>query len=500
MGVVGLEQIQATLLSLPNEILLQIFEDLHEELCHLAKLSRKLNYLAIPEYLTRYGTKLPLSSNDLVLTGDQFTSVLPALNVALFIRDAQSISCTIRSPDGQALQEIRRLNIFLSNLDYIGAAHLDFGDHTNYWTKAVNGLNWTEWTREVGFLLQSCAAKGCKSLSIRNGESQAMAMLSGCSYAREEAKVERRSAGAHEDILSIPSKRSRTMTCSIETLVIQSCMIFCSDFSEWATHLINSSPIQTLILDTPWLEDPGALLPAFSVPTLRSLSIHCKVEYGTLLSFLARHPRALTELSIDSELYADVLPPYTHESLLQLIKTSILVNLSTLRATPEYLTCLLNVSDALPQLQSTTIFLHVPCNQRFSFSQINRSLSTVAARLGQTRLSMKLFVECEHVHWVDFGQNNASGAELNLQNLITSLELNIPCSVLYFLAWPLRPDIVALPHCVASFPKLQHFTLVDWPYGLEDTTAFVHLLAERCNTIRSVIVNGNSVSVKGGDN
>ncbi|KAL0947564.1 hypothetical protein HGRIS_013653 [Hohenbuehelia grisea] len=520
---------ETSLLHLPNEILYDIFKDLDEELPSLALLSRRLHYIALPIYFTHRDVPIDLDRGSLELHGERFAELLPALRLALFVKSVQRLHCRFGGPDSFTLKHIQQLRQLVGKLDRVGEVSLDFGKMTDYWTKTTSGMDWKLWTNEVGRLLGAIVTRGCTALSVRNGES--LALLYGFSYVRDEVleTIHRSGAGfspsGPHDILrrSFSTMMDRGVGrssdgldkasfnkaggCNVEEIEINSSMLFCQDFAQWTKDVINASPIRSLTLDTPWLADPGTILPSLSIPKVSKLLIHSKVEYTDLLRFLDRHHTTILELTVDSDLYVATDTRKSgfgrlRDRLLNLdpfrAPKGILENLTTLRATPEYLIHLLGSAGALPSLDRVTILLHVPCNERFRIGHVDTALSPVAPRLRHTVLSLKLFVECEHVHWIDMGHDApghgaASGQDdqLRLLNVITQLELNVPCSVLDFLAWPLRPDIAAFPQCAAQFSSLKELALVDWPYKEPETVDFVERVANTCEWVETVGINGH---------
>ncbi|KAF8198151.1 hypothetical protein K438DRAFT_701164 [Mycena galopus ATCC 62051] len=161
-------------LELPDDVLLEIFDQLGSaELYGLSRLSRRLNLLSFPLYLTRRAIPDPrhlceFELENYPIPGDN----LSLLNSALFLREVKHISCQFK-PGGYIfcyLHHIERLATFLSKFPSIQTVSLTLVDLPVQGTRnidsEVNETVRTKWRVAFGNLLNVILERSCNELTI----------------------------------------------------------------------------------------------------------------------------------------------------------------------------------------------------------------------------------------------------------------------------------------------------------------------------------------------
>ncbi|KAF7303976.1 Ribonuclease H-like protein [Mycena indigotica] len=144
---------QPHLLDFPDELLLLIFPYLNSELYSLSRLSKRLHFLALPEYFARHGISQPSL----------------ALNSALFITSIRDITCNFKLSQSMAwyLHDIERLRSFIARFPSVSAVALTLVDLEHLEAAAVNDKMRDLYRQQIGHLIDTILSKGCVDLSIR---------------------------------------------------------------------------------------------------------------------------------------------------------------------------------------------------------------------------------------------------------------------------------------------------------------------------------------------
>ncbi|KAJ7718665.1 hypothetical protein B0H16DRAFT_1608924 [Mycena metata] len=158
-----------TFLELPDDVLLIIFQHLGSELYALARLSRRLNLLALPVYLAHNGVPEPTELCEFRLVNRPMGGdTLSALSSAIYITQTKHISCEFTSGGNVScyIHHIERLTSFIHKLSSVNAVSLSLVDLGNV-DSEVNKLVRERWRRTFGALINVILERSCTSLTIR---------------------------------------------------------------------------------------------------------------------------------------------------------------------------------------------------------------------------------------------------------------------------------------------------------------------------------------------
>ncbi|KAJ7262020.1 hypothetical protein C8J57DRAFT_461302 [Mycena rebaudengoi] len=159
---------------LPSDILLVIFDFLHVELFHLSLLCRRLHYLALPIFLSKYGIFDPCerASVDLRIRVPDREDALTALTVSLFVPSIKHLHCTFPDPKHlhSHLDRIHRVTRLVQKLTMVETISLCFMrnhyklGHTTQ--EHQEERLWAACYSALDKLLRTITTKSCTSLSI----------------------------------------------------------------------------------------------------------------------------------------------------------------------------------------------------------------------------------------------------------------------------------------------------------------------------------------------
>ncbi|KAJ7779757.1 hypothetical protein B0H16DRAFT_1711010 [Mycena metata] len=158
-----------TFLELPDDVLLVIFQHLGSELYALARLSPRLNLLALPVYLAHNGVPNPTELCEFRLVNRPMGGdTLSALSSAVYITQTKHISCEFTSGGNVScyLHHIERLTNLIRKLSSVDAILLSLVDLGNV-DSEVNELVKEQWRRTFSALLNVILERMCASLTIR---------------------------------------------------------------------------------------------------------------------------------------------------------------------------------------------------------------------------------------------------------------------------------------------------------------------------------------------
>ncbi|KAJ7654638.1 hypothetical protein DFH06DRAFT_518436 [Mycena polygramma] len=160
-------------LLLPTEVLLMIFDFLHDELLSLSLLCRGLHFLALPVFLDRNSITHPSETTRVDMSTMQGAVVVRALTIALFIPSINHLICVFPSAyTYHCLDSIRRAARLVQRLTRLEKITLDFppniclGIATHMWDVYSASRQWHTCYSALRGLWDAVEGKSCPSLSI----------------------------------------------------------------------------------------------------------------------------------------------------------------------------------------------------------------------------------------------------------------------------------------------------------------------------------------------
>ena len=267
----------STLADLPNELLLDIFQDLDDaSVFHVGKICRRLNQVAMPLLLAREGLTDPSVCTVLRPYHEDYHDSLSALSVNFSIRSIDNLSCILEdvtAADYSATifsltRSVERINHLVARLTFVNTFHITFFKADSSWSLDSEAVR--EFMGAFLDLLETLTTKSCKSFQISH--SHPIAFNSGYEFQSipsRPSKTKRlrivdplRPQSNNSDFLLLqgdgwqyslkpesnplfpipfPDIQSR-----ITNLDIISDFLFVPPFSKWTFHLMRISPITSL--------------------------------------------------------------------------------------------------------------------------------------------------------------------------------------------------------------------------------------------------------------
>ncbi|KAJ7045286.1 hypothetical protein C8F04DRAFT_1228295 [Mycena alexandri] len=277
-----------TFLELPDDVLLIIFQHLGPELYALARLSRRLNLLALPVYLAQSGVPNPPELCEFRLVNHPMGGdVLSALSSAVYITQTKHLSCEFTSGGNVScyLNHIERLTSFirkLSSIDQVSLSLVDLGNVDS----EVNELVRQRWRRTFEVLLNVVLERSCTSLTIRGAPylkpdlSESARLVSGSTI--ELSALAQTNSSIHtfsfHPLTTLSHFGIRWTFSALRSSHISILIVFCSDFLDLKlVELLGKLPALTR-LSLPFKADLHGNRPFVSdriipsLPNLRSLT------------------------------------------------------------------------------------------------------------------------------------------------------------------------------------------------------------------------------------
>ncbi|KAF7293215.1 hypothetical protein HMN09_01199700 [Mycena chlorophos] len=348
---------RAGLLSLPNELLIPVFENPSfptEYLCLLATLSRRLHFVALPIYFRRHGMPDPSKYASFTLTNDG-QDMLAALNMALYLTSIEEIHCVFPHPSCSSIlpliPHVKRVTNFISRFPSVKRVSLQLDAQNSQCNSAGDDAAVRAWSLAFGRLLNTLSKRRCTELTVRYGAYLTRTfVLSSAKLPkpmkraiRAVKRALRRTIGGkdwefqrvaeqgRERIPALAAPRSSKLT----TLHIHSGVLVTPPCLPWTLSVLRTSPVVSLslaeiTLDKGYWRPVLKLLAKAAGPTLTSVSL-CKLDNISdeeIFGFLRRLPR-LKSLEIGSVNEKQGLP--THWTA----RPTRLPNLVSLIAPPE---------------------------------------------------------------------------------------------------------------------------------------------------------------------
>ena len=503
-----------SLLHLPNELLLLIFEYLGEdELFSLCLLSRRLHNAALPIYMVRCGlSKSSLFPEKLVLFIDQ--ALAPAqkrgilfLQTSFDITSVKHITFEFHFPLSTLFKEIHNLHRLMEKLTSVEEVILDFNNvfslsSTDYDPNDEVLRDWDNWSRQFLALLDTVASKS-SHLTVREQDSFSRIPIiqpaHNSSYHQKTSVIDRPVTTIQKILrivvgtpsLSRPVPGESTYYPDIgdgctrssnpptlNALTISSSILFHPSFSLWTIKTLNNSPIHTLSIDFTRLiaNEWSDILPIITLPALSVLSIDSyDTAFTDFSAFVSRHPNLTTfsigVRTIDTDRYSQ---PSRPEPLPQLTAVSVPIS---------YAVLFLTSAHAFPKLRLINIVSRLTCMD--DFLHIKRAVASVAAhQLTNVALSLEL-----HVHtpnWLDGGERVGIVVANTLAQCVISLVIDAGW---YGLDHYVRHR---LPQWLVHFGALENLTFIDqsgWPLDSQIKLALIRSIGAACPSVKTIVIN-----------
>lgn len=326
--------------TLPMELVVEILKHADQPgLYNLALLSKTLNQIALPLYITNCDDTY--KDGKLAVSFAQSTA-LPALRIALYITDLESVSCSINSMSPTATR-LRNLGRLFSRIERVNEVSLDGG--LPKWMLPISRTESNTLNHALSELLDGLYDKSCTRLTVNCWESE-----------------------GQKECDPRPLSSLQYFTC-------RSLCLFFTIFRKWTITTINTSPITELILTQYKL--PGyywtTILPLFASRTLEHLIINTEnLKADDLYPFLLRHPQ-LAELVL--------IQPLVVSSTRPKMKADALPGLTTLMAHPEAVRHILASRGACPNLKEVAIGLEKTRVQENAEKELTSDLAALDACL-----------------------------------------------------------------------------------------------------------------------
>ncbi|KAJ6581825.1 hypothetical protein B0H19DRAFT_1251989 [Mycena capillaripes] len=489
------------LLRLPNEVLLQIFEQLDSDdqgIFAISTSCRRLHFLALPIYLAGYGIYDAPALEDLALSPDQL-DVLGALRTALFIPSLKHISCSFSLNTARPTYSTRNMDNFfrhlkclagfLLNLQSVDEVTLDFKD-LNFWAIGESLSVLEAWASAISTLLDAIVEKQCKKLKVVGG----MFMVHPSQF-QPKRKPSPRAAGnrwsvVHDvgrrigsafvgraDLPQIlepgkPRSSLRTFNIHSRVLLLHPCFNWTMAALRASHSLISLSIMRVDIPERSWDD----ILSNIHAPSLEilCLDLDCKIKAEAFDQFLARHPLISTltlgrDLTLEGETSKDCLRS--------------LINLTS---SPTYARSIMADKRA-PAVRNVRLLVKVASHLVFKAESINRTLAPCHTRLEHVHLTLVVSVDYVSSHWTGFFPDEAIAAPpkkraLDSLRYARALEMVSKCPSDAFEALALR--------WLPSFPALESISFTGCLSGGLDELSFVRRVKEACPEIQLVTLDG----------
>ncbi|KAJ7039032.1 hypothetical protein C8F04DRAFT_1086885 [Mycena alexandri] len=504
---------QVSLLSLPNELLIAIFENTKfpvDYLCTLAVLCRRLHFIALPIYFARNGMLEPSKSAFIPLAKDG-QDMLAALNMALFISSMEEITCVLPHPSCTSifplLPHLRRLRKFISRIPSVKRVTLQLDARNSMCNAAGDDEALRAWSSTLGGLLNVVIEKGCTELTVRYGGylTRSYMLSTGPAHRtriRRLVKSVRRvfgpraalsgkswefrrvpEQGKKGEFAVVPgSKLPRSQELS--TLHIESAVLIMPPCLSWTLSALRYCGITSLSISRVSLEkelwNAALTLIAKGAPHLAELSL-CELDSISdveILKFCSRL-RRLTSLKIGNNEEAQGVPTKCTKGQIPAFR-----HLTSLIAPADFILYFLRPQKCFPQLNSLSITFHgkTKTHIRTVGAQLMAVCRLMATRKISPSLCLSLPLFSDTITF-DF-----------------DAVLSLPVKVTRYFEHVASLDLHVFPYGTAEiarwvhlFPSVQHVSLVvrSKPADADaDTVRFLHALSQAQSLLRTVTING----------
>ncbi|KAJ7471950.1 hypothetical protein FB451DRAFT_1251488 [Mycena latifolia] len=504
-----------SLLSLPNELLIIIFENPRfpvDYLCLLAVLCRRLHFLALPIYFARSGMPDP-SKNVVVTLHDDGMDMLAALRMALFISSMEDITCVFPHPSCTSifplLPHVRRFRRFVSRFPSVSRVTLQLDARNSMCNAVGDDAALRAWSSTLGGLLNTLVEKRCTELTVRYGGYLTQSYtLSGGSLApvRPTKRVRRalkaikrlfrsRAAmagkgwefrrapdqGRERALTSVSSTPSRSR--KLTSLHIQSAVLVMPPCLNWTLSALRNCPITSLSLSQISLDKElwrAALsLIAKAAPNLTDLSLSEleTISDVEILAFCARLPR-LTSLKIGSNEEARGTPTKCANGPIPEFRA-----LARLTAPADFILYCLRPRLCFPKLTSLCISFHGQTAIRTVGARLSAVCQAMAARTVSPSVSLSLALFSDTITFDLEAVPRLAEHFTKYLSAVASLNLHV---------FPY--DTAAITRWIHLFPSVQHVALTvrSKPADVDaDAQKFLRAISKAPSLIRTLTINGN---------
>ncbi|KAJ7443863.1 hypothetical protein FB451DRAFT_1568578 [Mycena latifolia] len=479
-------------LSLPDELLLAVFEHLSMELFDISLVSRRLHFLAIPVYLAQEKI-FNLSTGHYSVTLAPYPSgrdALSVLNIALILPRPKSVHCSIHRAHHvyPSINQLRRLLSFVERLPFVDEVSLylhafppDAGPALHF-----EGLQ-DRWSLLLGQLLNTIGAKSCTSLTVQGS----LYLFPIVKVGNEHIPVEQ----TERVIISPPSH------ISLRTFTFEPSSWLSPVFLRWTIAALKQPHLTCIVLLIQTIEDQKYfhLLPA-AIPRLSEVEIYMG---------LSSEPQSLRRsiiFDLLSRLHAlqilRITDKYPTLGALSDIPSAVppLPNLKSLTGAEHYVRDLLSSEDPLPSLQILQIHVLLFIGRDFNVADRPPILSSIFRHLRRSNLSPAVSLHGKFHSYITMpfprGLDGLLGDDwAEWCPCITSLNLSV--------TWGVRPDPSdarmyrsALCARLERFPSLRELSFSDntLHQSKEAEAQFVELVAK---TAKRVLPNIEKLYVNG---
>ncbi|KAF8198388.1 hypothetical protein K438DRAFT_1824320 [Mycena galopus ATCC 62051] len=406
-----------TLLSLPNEVLILLFENSDfplDSLPVLARLCRRLNFLALPIYFVRHGMPSPSQSAVIRLTKDGH-DMLAALKMALFVTSMKDIHFIFPHPSCSSilplLPHLRRVRKFISRFPSIQKVILQLDARNSMCNSTGDDKTVRAWSHTLGSLLNCLVEKRCTEITVKYGgyltRSYTLAATGPTKRVRRIVKAIRRpflsraameggdwefrrspEQGQKGALTSVPTKVSRSST--LTSLHIQSAVLIMPPCLSWTLSALRQCPITSLSLFQISLKrdiwDAALSLIAKAAPKLTDLSLSelDSISDAEILTLCSRLPRLAT-LKIGFNEESQGLPTQCTKGRIPEFS-----NLTTLVAPTDFIRYFMRPRLCLPKLVSLRISFRGPTSIPVISAQLSDICRLMAARTLSPSISLSL--------------------------------------------------------------------------------------------------------------
>ena len=264
----------ATIIDLPNEILIMISEDLTEfDLYNLALLCRRLHLVALSLYFEKRSLFIYRNGGEISI--DHNTLDMAAVRLALFVHSLSSLYCQVSASNKRQTCHLQRLILRMS---VVSTIHIEF---------SASGPD-QSFTNPLPILLKALENKKCRSLSV--------------------------SGVTHDTFTHRPNTRLPPIV-TLTGFEIAHPVLLLPQWLDWTAKSLQSSHLTRLEVTNCTVELANAL-PSFTLPHLLLLYLACgNLPVSALASFLSRHPTIRTlkilSLQLDGPITTQLFPSLT---------------------------------------------------------------------------------------------------------------------------------------------------------------------------------------------
>ncbi|KAK2464294.1 hypothetical protein APHAL10511_003751 [Amanita phalloides] len=496
------------LLSLNTEVILLLLNKcLAVDLIAISQTSRRLHYIAMSLYLTRFGVKNGLQAKEVHLEG-RCMHALHGLQSSLAIPGLDRLS--VKFNDGiYFAQEIRHLISFISRSACIREVTLHFANIDSRWVNGLISVSSATWRSDLLKLLSILVERKCEVLNVRLGYFLTYETL--ITAEQDAAVIPKSRAFIDRQISAVSSLLGVSFTGVKRRLVVQKptsmdlqdrslrtfrlhCNIFFTHtFYSWMMEMFRKTPLTSLSLQALGVmeEEWTAFLRSLTIPTLTHVAfISSHILFQEILTFVSRHPY-LT--SVDLHPYYQC---FVGKGLSKRWKFA-LPGLDSIGGSPANVKLFLGRIQPTPAIQHFSLSL--PVHQRpfglGDFELVDKMILTAVKNYHPHTLTLEFVVpvisdELSYEASSGSGDSGASAAIYAHRRVFPSVEtIRFSSDESFaFSKWILP----LLPLWLATFPALKQVSLATscLPQGA-DRQQFVEAIQEACPGVDNVLVDDN---------